>query len=97
MRARIGAFARFGEFTLLAIQLHTGRTHQIRVHLSAIGHPVVGDAVYGAPREPLVERKKFSPLGRPFFHAARIAFDHPRTGKRITVRAPLARGAAHLS
>jgi 23S rRNA pseudouridine1911/1915/1917 synthase len=82
--------ANLGGFSLLAIQLHTGRTHQIRVHLAAIGHAVVGDATYGAPREPLVGGKKFPPLGRPFLHAARIGFDHPRTGKRITVRAPLA-------
>jgi 23S rRNA pseudouridine1911/1915/1917 synthase len=82
--------ASFGAFSLLAIQLHTGRTHQIRVHLAAIGHAVVGDSTYGAPREPLVNGKKFPPLGRPFLHAARIGFDHPRTGKRITIRAPLA-------
>lgn len=81
--------ARIGPLTLLEIQLHTGRTHQIRVHLSAVGHPVVGDAVYGAPREPIVQGKKLSKLERPFLHAARIGFLHPTTGKRATFRAPL--------
>jgi 23S rRNA pseudouridine1911/1915/1917 synthase len=81
--------ARVGQFTLLEIQLHTGRTHQIRVHLSAVGHPVVGDAVYGAPREPIVQGKKLSKLERPFLHAARIGFMHPTSGKRVTFRAPL--------
>jgi 23S rRNA pseudouridine1911/1915/1917 synthase len=81
--------ALIGPFTLLEIQLHTGRTHQIRVHLSAVGHPVVGDAVYGAPREPIVNGKKLSTLGRPFLHAARIGFVHPTSGKRVTFRAPI--------
>jgi 23S rRNA pseudouridine1911/1915/1917 synthase len=81
--------ARVGQFSLLEIQLHTGRTHQIRVHLSAVGHPVVGDAVYGAPREPIVQGKKLSKLERPFLHAARIGFMHPTSGKRVTFRAPL--------
>jgi 23S rRNA pseudouridine1911/1915/1917 synthase len=81
--------ARIGPFTLLEIQLHTGRTHQIRVHLSAVGHPVVGDAVYGAAREPTVNGKKLSKLGRPFLHAARIGFLHPTSGKRVMFRAPI--------
>jgi 23S rRNA pseudouridine1911/1915/1917 synthase len=81
--------ARIGPFTLLEIQLHTGRTHQIRVHLAAIGHPVVGDTVYGAPREPIAQGKKLSNLGRPFLHAARIGFLHPTKGKRVTFRASL--------
>ncbi len=84
--------ARIGTLTLLEIQLHTGRTHQIRVHLAAVGHPVVGDAVYGAPREPIVQGKKLSKLGRPFLHAARIGFVHPTLGKRVTFRAPLDEG-----
>jgi 23S rRNA pseudouridine1911/1915/1917 synthase len=81
--------ARLGAFTFLEIQLHTGRTHQIRVHLAAIGHPVVGDATYGAPREPIVQGKKLAGLGRPFLHAARIGFLHPTKGERVTFRAPL--------
>ncbi len=64
--------------TLLTATLETGRTHQIRVHLSAIGHPVVGDEVYGRGRSrPGVE------VTRPFLHAQALAFDHPRTGERM--------------
>jgi 23S rRNA pseudouridine1911/1915/1917 synthase len=84
--------ARMGGFTLLEIRLHTGRTHQIRVHLAAIGHPVVGDTIYGAPREPQVERQKLAPLGRPFLHAALIGFVHPTSGERVSFRAPLEGG-----
>jgi 23S rRNA pseudouridine1911/1915/1917 synthase len=65
---------------LLRVRLETGRTHQIRVHLAAIGLPVVGDAVYGVP-EPA--------LGRQFLHASRLAFPHPFTGERIDVESPL--------
>jgi 23S rRNA pseudouridine1911/1915/1917 synthase len=84
--------ARVNGLTLLEIRLHTGRTHQIRVHLAAIGHPVVGDTVYGAPREPRVDRHKLAPLGRPFLHAALIGFVHPTTGERVSFRAPLEAG-----
>jgi 23S rRNA-/tRNA-specific pseudouridylate synthase len=72
---------RFNGSSLLEARPKTGRTHQIRVHLAAIGHPIVGDRVYGK-RSPLVERQ--------FLHAARITFDHPRTGERMTLEAPLA-------
>jgi 23S rRNA pseudouridine1911/1915/1917 synthase len=71
----------FGESSLLEVQPKTGRTHQIRVHLAAIGHPIVGDRVYGHP-SPLVERQ--------FLHAARIAFEHPRSRERLKLEAPLA-------
>ncbi|HEX9467729.1 MAG TPA: RluA family pseudouridine synthase [Acidimicrobiia bacterium] len=64
--------------SLLECRLETGRTHQIRVHLQAIGHPVVGDAAYGGVRAAL-------PMGRPFLHAARLAFDHPITHRRVEV------------
>ena len=77
-------------FTLVEAALHTGRTHQIRVHFSALGHPVVGDALYGAPREVRVGGILFEPLGRNFLHAARLQFTHPRTGDALDVRAPLA-------
>jgi 23S rRNA pseudouridine1911/1915/1917 synthase len=76
-------------FTLIEADLHTGRTHQIRVHFSTLGCPVVGDTVYGAPSQERVGTELMPPLGRNFLHAARIAFDHPRTGQRIEVRAPL--------
>ena len=65
---------------LLRVRLETGRTHQIRVHLAAIGLPVAGDTVYGA-HEPA--------LGRQFLHAARLAFTHPFTGERVEVESPL--------
>ncbi|HWQ03037.1 MAG TPA: RluA family pseudouridine synthase [Candidatus Nitrosotenuis sp.] len=81
--------ARWNNFTLLAIRLHTGRTHQIRVHFSAIGCPVVGDVLYGAPRRIRLGSRFFPPLARNFLHAARISFDHPRTQRRVTVVAPL--------
>jgi len=67
--------------SLLEIDLETGRTHQIRVHLSAVRHPLVGDLTYGADPT-LAERLG---LTRPALHAARLAFDHPSTGERVTV------------
>ena len=70
------------EATLLACRLETGRTHQVRVHLAAIGHPVVGDVRYGGARPYL------SP-GRPFLHAAELGFDHPVTGDRVRFESPL--------
>ena len=80
---------RLESFTLVEADLHTGRTHQIRVHFSALGSPVVGDTLYGAPRQERVGTGLLPPLGRNFLHAARIAFAHPMTGKQIEVRAPL--------
>jgi 23S rRNA pseudouridine1911/1915/1917 synthase len=80
---------RLGAFTLIRANLHTGRTHQIRVHFSALGCPVVGDTLYGAPRQERIDGKLLPPLERNFLHAARIAFAHPRTARRIEVRAPL--------
>lgn len=76
-------------YTLVEADLHTGRTHQIRVHFSALGHPVVGDTLYGAPRQPKIGSAPLQPLGRNFLHAARIKFVHPRSAKAIEVRAPL--------
>ena len=84
-RARL----RLGAFTFIDAEIHTGRTHQIRVHFSALGCPVVGDTLYGAPRQERVDSGLLAPLGRNFLHAARVAFEHPRTGKRVEVRAPL--------
>lgn len=85
---------RLGNFSLIKADLHTGRTHQIRVHFSALGCPVVGDTVYGAPRQERVGSELMPALERNFLHAARIAFTHPRSGKRIECRAPLARELA---
>jgi 23S rRNA pseudouridine1911/1915/1917 synthase len=73
-----GVLRRFEKFTYLEVRIGTGRTHQIRVHLSSIGHPVAGDKLYGAP-----------PAQRIFLHAWRIAFTSPATGQRVTVEAPL--------
>lgn len=80
---------RFDAFTLVEADLHTGRTHQIRAHFSALGTPVVGDTLYGAPRQERAEGKLLPPLGRNFLHASRIAFIHPRTGGRVDFRAPV--------
>jgi 23S rRNA pseudouridine1911/1915/1917 synthase len=80
---------RFGSFTLVEAGLHTGRTHQIRVHFSAIGHPVVGDTLYGAPREIRMNDEKLPPLERNFLHALRIRFVHPVKGTPLDIRAPL--------
>jgi 23S rRNA pseudouridine1911/1915/1917 synthase len=82
---------RVGNFSLIEADLHTGRTHQIRVHFSAQGCPVVGDTVYGSPRQEKVGNELMPVLERNFLHAARIAFTHPRSGKRIECRAPLPR------
>lgn len=81
--------ARIGNFTLVEVGLHTGRTHQIRVHFSALKHPVVGDTAYGAARQIKLGTVSLPELGRNFLHAARICFSHPRTGERLDVRAPL--------
>jgi 23S rRNA pseudouridine1911/1915/1917 synthase len=75
--------------TLLEVQLHTGRTHQIRVHFSALKHPVVGDTLYGAAAHLRIHDMEMPALGRNFLHAARIIFSHPRTGERLELRAPL--------
>jgi 23S rRNA pseudouridine1911/1915/1917 synthase len=69
---------RFEKFTYLEVRIGTGRTHQIRVHLASLGHPVAGDRLYGAP-----------PGERIFLHAWRIAFASPATGKRVAVESPL--------
>jgi 23S rRNA pseudouridine1911/1915/1917 synthase len=80
---------RLAGFSLIEAGLHTGRTHQIRVHFSTLGWPVVGDTLYGAPRQERVSGTLLPILDRNFLHAARIAFSHPRTGKRVEFRAPL--------
>jgi 23S rRNA pseudouridine1911/1915/1917 synthase len=86
VRAR---FARPAEVTLLECRLETGRTHQVRVHLSAIGHPVVGDPQYGRRRGRPQPTWPGGPLERPFLHAHRLAFDHPGTGERRSFTSPL--------
>jgi 23S rRNA pseudouridine1911/1915/1917 synthase len=83
-RTHFRVLERFPHYTLLLLQLETGRTHQIRVHLKAIGHPVVGDAVYGSGR------KHASVLAqRQFLHAYQLQFAHPVTGETLELQAPL--------
>ncbi len=79
----------YGKFTLLEIRIDTGRTHQIRVHLASLGHPVVGDALYGAPREIRGKNKSTSSLPRNFLHAASLEFQHPRTQALLCFARPL--------
>lgn len=79
-----------GGVSLLRLSLGTGRTHQIRVHLSEAGHPIVGDALYGGVRRRVPARlSAVAGLGRPFLHAAQITFQHPRDGRTLTFDAPL--------
>ena len=78
---------RFDRFTLLDVELKTGRTHQIRVHLAWLKHPVVGDETYGAGRDNTIQdpqlRARVRNLGRHFLHAEKLAFSHPATKKRV--------------
>lgn len=76
--------------TLCQVAIHTGRTHQIRVHLSAIGHPIVGDSLYGGTHRRVPgDIRAVTHLQRPFLHAARLAFNHPRDGRRMEFTADL--------
>ncbi len=86
---RYRAIERFDGATLVSIEPETGRTHQIRVHFAAAGHPVLGDRVYGgAGRGPRVGRRGFEPP-RQMLHARRLGFAHPRTGEPVTSESPL--------
>jgi 23S rRNA pseudouridine1911/1915/1917 synthase len=84
---------RYSEFTLVKAVIKTGRTHQIRVHLAHIGHPVAGDTTYGGGRENTVRdsyvKQQIHALGRHFLHAAQLGFAHPRTGERMEFSSPL--------
>ena len=82
----------YGKFALLELKIETGRTHQIRVHLSSLGHPVVGDTLYGAPAELRTESGKRRAAGAPatlaldrnFLHSAKLELSHPRTGEQLS-------------
>ncbi|HQU91715.1 MAG TPA: RluA family pseudouridine synthase [Pyrinomonadaceae bacterium] len=80
---------RFEKFTLVDVDIKTGRTHQIRVHLASINHPVVGDATYNEGRDNTINdsdiKRSVEKLNRFFLHAQRLAFTHPKTGERISL------------
>lgn len=84
---------RYDRFTLLDVEIKTGRTHQIRVHLQWLKHPVVGDPIYGEGRDNSVKdarlRAKMMALGRQFLHAEQLGFKHPRTGETMRFAAEL--------
>jgi len=85
----------FDGAALLRVRIHTGRTHQIRVHLASLGHPVAGDATYGGTRAAssrgAAARAALESLTRPALHAARLSFRHPRTGEHLAFESPLPR------
>jgi 23S rRNA pseudouridine1911/1915/1917 synthase len=79
--------------SLLRVRIHTGRTHQVRVHLASLGHPLAGDPLYGGRRTPGsgrgASREALRALDRPALHATRLAFTHPATGRRLAFESPL--------
>jgi 23S rRNA pseudouridine1911/1915/1917 synthase len=79
----VGTYSNPALVSRLECRLETGRTHQIRVHLASINHPLIGDPTYS-------QRRPNLGLTRPFLHAAELAFVHPATGERVTFLSPLA-------
>ncbi len=80
---------RFAEHTLVEATIHTGRTHQIRVHFAWLGHPLLGDATYGKKTNIMTRDKNEIVVPRPMLHAWKLGFTHPRTGKPLRFEAPL--------
>jgi len=81
--------SKYGKFTLLELRIDTGRTHQIRVHLASLRHPVVGDTLYGAPRTMSGKNEGSISLPRNFLHAAALQLQHPRSGVTLSFARPL--------
>jgi 23S rRNA pseudouridine1911/1915/1917 synthase len=79
---------KYGKFSLLEVKIDTGRTHQIRVHVSTMGHPIVGDTTYGAPKQ-VRGKNAVTVLARNFLHAAELEFKHPRTGESVSLKSEL--------
>src|SRR5882757_5350369 len=94
----------YGHFTLVSVRIETGRTHQIRVHMSSLGHPVVGDALYGAPGELKSQSNKRRAAGMPatltldrnFLHSAVLELEHPQTKELLKFSRPLPAELADL-
>ena len=91
---------RFEKFTLVEVEIKTGRTHQIRVHLASINHPVVGDATYNEGRDKTIAnaeiKKAIEKLGRFFLHAEKLSFTHPKTGEHLSFTSELPEELAQL-
>jgi 23S rRNA pseudouridine1911/1915/1917 synthase len=81
--------SKYGKFTLLELRIDTGRTHQIRVHLASLRHPVVGDTLYGAPSKMSAKNEAGISLPRNFLHAAALQLQHPRSGGALSFARPL--------
>ena len=79
----------FNNATLIEVKIKTGRTHQIRVHLASIGHPVLGDRTYGKKTELEIAKRKKIFFQRQMLHAELLGFAHPETGKYIEFKSPL--------
>jgi 23S rRNA pseudouridine1911/1915/1917 synthase len=84
---------RFEKFALLDVEIKTGRTHQIRVHLASINHPIVGDATYNEGRDNTIAnsdiKRAIEKLGRVFLHSGTLAFTHPANGERMKFESPM--------